>query len=573
MKRGGMRTGVSLALGMLAGCASLDQVLTAEDLAPQDRAALIAINDVYRINGIQQGKEGSLARVRALRLQLQQEYGAGAVSVFLAGDFLSPSLLSRKYRGAQMVDVLNVLDGAPSIFDPTLFVTFGNHEFDIGSCNQPKDLIQRVRESEFSWLATNIAFDQTGEGPSACGLAPLDQMPNVRLEPELIELDGMKLGVFSITLDFQDGDKANYPRIEDIAKTTRKAVDALRRQGAEFTIALTHQFKRDDMSLIDLGDAGPDLVLGGHEHYCMAFPRDDPRAFKADGDALSANIFILARSPTGDVKLIRTENRRLDERAPKDAATQKLIQNWLSRHAADACGDAGCLDAPIGVIRDALEAEELKNKTKETRFGNWLADVARRAQTANRAEAALINAGSFSLNYDLKAGDTLSRREIEELIRFDPSYLTTVELSGAELWDAVAHMLARRGGGAWAHTSHLRISVSQEQGERPRLTGLVIVRADGTQVLLGPESTQRVRLATNTYLACNGDGYKLQAANLGLRACMADAASGLDARSPKDNMKQAVLAAIRDAGPGGVAFPPADRIGGLDPLGDPDACR
>ena len=560
-----------LALALTAGCSTVQQVLTFKGQGHRNQVALIAINDVYRINGIQQGEEGSLARVRALRLQLQKDYSV--VPVFLAGDFLSPSLLGRTYRGAHMIEVLNALDGRPKDFDPTLFVTFGNHEFDVGSCNQPAELIQRVGESDFVWLASNLNFDQTGgPRPSQCDLSPLGQMSQIRLTPELIELDGMKLGLFSITLNFEKGDVARYPRVEDYAEATRRAVKSLKDAGAEFTIALTHLPKAEDRKLAGL-DLGPDLILGGHEHYCMAFPHDAPRVFKADADALSAHILVIGRSQVGDVQLISSENRRLDVRTPKDKDTNRLTKNWLSKHAVATCGDAQCLDAPIGFIRDRLEAEELKNKTQETQFGNWLADVARRAQKVNRAEAALMNAGSFALNYDLAAGAVLSRRQIEELIRFDPSYLTTVELTGAQLWQAVEHMLARRGSGAWAHSSGLHITVMQGQDTKPKLTGLELVRPDGQRLALGPESRIQVRLATNTYLACNGDGYELQAISLDLRNCMANAAANLDVNAPSDNMKVAILSTLRNARSVGVTFPKADRIEGLDPLSDPDACK
>ena len=61
----------------------------------------------------------------------------------LAGDFLSPSLLSKWYRGAQMVEQLNVakLDMA----------TFGNHEFELDR----DSLIARIAQSHFRWTSAN----------------------------------------------------------------------------------------------------------------------------------------------------------------------------------------------------------------------------------------------------------------------------------------------------------------------------------------------------------------------------------------------------------------------------------
>jgi 2',3'-cyclic-nucleotide 2'-phosphodiesterase (5'-nucleotidase family) len=62
----------------------------------------------------------------------------------LAGDTLSPSLLSTLRQGAQMIEGWNAvgLDVA----------TFGNHEFDFGA----PVLAERVRESRFPWLSANV---------------------------------------------------------------------------------------------------------------------------------------------------------------------------------------------------------------------------------------------------------------------------------------------------------------------------------------------------------------------------------------------------------------------------------
>ena len=46
-----------------------------------------------------------------------------------AGDFLFPSLLSRKFRGEQMIDLLNQLDGDPDADDPLMFIAIRKRRF------------------------------------------------------------------------------------------------------------------------------------------------------------------------------------------------------------------------------------------------------------------------------------------------------------------------------------------------------------------------------------------------------------------------------------------------------------
>ena len=91
---------------------------------------------------------GGLARVATLVRELR---GQSPHTLFaLAGDTLSPSLLSTLRRGAQMIEGWNAvgLDVA----------TFGNHEFDFGA----DVLALRVRESHFPWLSANVLDRATG---------------------------------------------------------------------------------------------------------------------------------------------------------------------------------------------------------------------------------------------------------------------------------------------------------------------------------------------------------------------------------------------------------------------------
>ena len=87
-----------------------------------DEVHLLLINDTYRIEGDPSSDRGGFARVRTLRAELERQHGE--VLVLHAGDFLFPSFLSRTYKGAQMVDVLGLLDGDAEAADERLLVTF-----------------------------------------------------------------------------------------------------------------------------------------------------------------------------------------------------------------------------------------------------------------------------------------------------------------------------------------------------------------------------------------------------------------------------------------------------------------
>ena len=64
---------------------------------------VLAINDVYRIEGVERQQQGGLALVRTLRRQLEIQ---NPDLLFLhAGDFLFPSLLSQWNNVAHMVEI------------------------------------------------------------------------------------------------------------------------------------------------------------------------------------------------------------------------------------------------------------------------------------------------------------------------------------------------------------------------------------------------------------------------------------------------------------------------------------
>src|SRR5687767_15789713 len=86
---------------------------------PLKPVRFLVINDVYVADTLGDGR-GGLARVATVRNRLADQ---GPVVFVLAGDFLSPSMLTKYYGGRQMVGSLNAakLD----------YATFGNHEFDL----------------------------------------------------------------------------------------------------------------------------------------------------------------------------------------------------------------------------------------------------------------------------------------------------------------------------------------------------------------------------------------------------------------------------------------------------------
>ena len=432
----------SLVALLVAGAAR--QTAAPSSAPARDRTAvLLAINDVYRIEGLQEGAIGGLARVRSLRKELERE--APDLLVLHGGDFLFPSFASRMYQGAQMISVLNDLDGDTSAFDPRMFVTLGNHEFDQRRLRDAALLSKRIDESQFRWLAGNITFASGPDGQ------PIVASKNLS-RTAIVESGGIRIGLFGLTIP-----TFGVEYIADFAgeqAAARERIAELRAQKAEVIVALTHLDASADRRLLEaLGEAGPDIVIGGHEHEPVKIQVGGRWILKADAGARTATIVHLTRKADGSV-VVRSELRPLEGNSPpKDPQVQSLVDDWLSRQQREFCAAANsgpdCLLERYGHTLTELEAEETKIRGRETSLGNWVADRMLEAFRPCGAQVAFMNAGGLRINGDLPAGGAIIRRHLEELIAYKTP-LHLLKIDGATLMKA-AQQAARGwpGSGTW----------------------------------------------------------------------------------------------------------------------------
>lgn len=387
-------------------------------------AVILAMNDTYRAEGDTFAQAGGFPRVRALRLQLEREHPS--LLVTHAGDLLQPSFMSRLYGGDQMIDLLNQLDGDAAASDPRLFVTFGNHEFDKSALEDGPALDRRVEQSQFTWLSANVQFAAGADGQ------PIVAAPNL-LPRRLVESGGYRVGLFGLTTDRAKA--AFVTGFGDRVELARQQSAALRAEGADFVVAITHLDMNEDKALLAaLGASGPDLIVGGHEHNQQDARVGRAAVVKANADATSVAVVKLERVD-GAVS-IRWDFVPLTGAAPApDPALDAAVAVWQARHDREFCAKVGsapgCLAQPVGGTAVPLIAEELEIRRFETNLGDQIADWMLEATAAQKTQVAFINSGSLRLNRNIAAGP-LTRQVVEELFAY-PSPLTVVELDGATL--------------------------------------------------------------------------------------------------------------------------------------------
>ena len=523
--------GCTLSGGLFSAC----RTSRAAAPARERTALLLAINDVYRIEGVENGTAGGLARVRALRAELEREHPD--LLLLHAGDFLFPSFASRLFEGEQMVTVLNALDGDPAAFDERMLVTFGNHEFDKGKTKNAAMLDRRIEESQFRWLDGNITFAAGQDGQ------PLIAAQNLERD-RIVESGGIRLGIFGITIPTLG---VEYVKdFEGPEAAVRELTADLRARGAEVVVAVTHLNAADDRKLLaDLPvPAGPDLIIGGHDHEHMAFQVGGRWVLKADADARTATIARLTLGPDGRLR-VEHELRRLAGDSPRpDPAVQALVDSWQAKHETMFCtqekAPSRCLEEVYGHAQVPLVAEENKIRGQETNLGDWIADRMVEAFAGCGAQAAFINSGSLRLNQDLAAGP-VTRRHVEELFAY-PTPLYLLKIDGATL-KKVAEQATRGwpGSGSWLQIAGFAFVHDSSARTARQVT------------LLTPQSARAVR-DDETILAVTGDylinpdigdqdGYQMLDQNQVVDGC---AANGQD-------LKKIVEAALQRAEPQGIA--------------------
>ena len=417
-------------------------------------------------------KRGS-GGVAPLMTLLERERAASPHTVTtFGGDLFSPSLASGLTKGAHMVEMMNAIGLDVAVA--------GNHEYDFG----PEVASRNYAASVFPWLGTNVL------GP--------DDMPAGGLAAvHVIERGGFRIGFFGLTTPdtrviSSPGDGIEFAPVLD---TARGAVEALRAEGAELIVALTHLDFADERELAAEVE-GVHLVLGGHDHLPIAFKERGAAVLEAGYDAHYLGIV--------DLHVERVERR--------GRKTLSVLPEWRLVSTAGVAADPGIqvlvdrqnamLDAELGVVIGRTDVEldtrRASVRTMESSFGSLVAEAMRQGVGA---EVGLTNGGGIRGDRTYASGSELTRKDILTELPFGNT-VVLMELSGADLRAALENGVSRVEDGA---------------GRFPQVAGLTLVYDPAApagsrvaEVTVGGaplDPAKAYTVATNDYMAGGGDGY------------------------------------------------------------------
>ncbi len=439
--------------------------------AQETRVTILHVNDVYQFMPVEGGKRGGLARLLTLKKETLKENPN--VIFTLGGDTLSPSVETRTYKGAQMIDAWNVLGLDYSVF--------GNHEFDI----KTGELLDRVKESKFQWLGANIIDTRSNK-------IFADTPPFV-----IREIGGVKVGFIGLILPEtkETSSMEAFLKVTDYCETAKELVPKMRAAGANAVVGLSHLFMAQDKKLAGCADF--DLILGGHEHTLLQSSANGTPIFKVTADARELGKFNLnfdsktKKLLSIDWEIIPVTDEIKD--APEFAPVFEKYKDLLQK-----------LAEPVGRTATELDALSLSNRTKETNIGNFIADAYRNAVDA---DIGFVNGGSIRADLMYNPG-ILTKRDVLSMLPFN-NPIVKVEVTGKLLKEILEHGVARSAA-----------DEDNEPGRFPQVSGIKFsfdttkpVGSRVTEVFVGGKRLMDeavYTLATSDFLVTRGgDGYTM----------------------------------------------------------------
>ena len=427
------------------------------------------LNDLYEISP----KEGRGGCASLATLLKQERAKAQYSFITLGGDLIGSSMMSGITKGVQMIELSNAMGMDIAVA--------GNHEFDFG----PEIFKQRIAESKFPWLGTNVL------GADGKIVAPM-------VGEVLRKAGDFTIGFFGLITAETGHLSSPGPdiRFGPILDTARDAVKRLRDQGADMVVALTHLDIAQDRELARLVK-GIDVILGGHDHDPITFYEGGVFIFKVGHDAHYLGVAQIEIEKTQSQQgpkvtiwprgwqMVTTVGVAPD---PEVAAIVKKYDDQLN----------ASLNVPVGTTTVALDSRRATVRLKEAAIGNMISDAIREFA---KADVAITNGGGIRGDKTYDAGATLTRRDVLTELPFG-NLATVTEIKGADLREALESGVSQveDTAGRFPQVSGLRFTFDRKL---PKGSRVVEVSVGGKP--LDPAATYRV--ATNEFMMNGGDGY------------------------------------------------------------------
>lgn len=355
---------------------------------------IITVNDVYELD--------KLAHMKTC----VDHHRTENCVVLLAGDFLGPSLLSSLDHGRGMVDILNRVG--------VQYVCFGNHEQDVPHT----EMLQRIRESKFEWLATNMERLEMSDDmkPLPTHKVLTVEGCNQKRKVGLLGLNTNDAGLYLPNAWGGAGAKVIDPIVDKAIEFRQKL---LAEEGCDMIVPMTHQVMPLDRQMAEK-QLGFPLIIGGHDHQLYHECIAGATVIKMGADADTIGIIDVTwpeAATKGEEPTINVQKCPAEWFA-QDEELVKRIQ--LHKHVLQELDKAALFTVPEGV---KLTSKSIR--LRQVSMGTILVSALR---SALGADCAMINAGNIRGNADYDA-KTFTYSNLKSEMPFD-SVVAEIPLPG-----------------------------------------------------------------------------------------------------------------------------------------------
>src|SRR5262249_3397646 len=187
--------------------------------------------------------------------------------------------------------------------------------------------------------------------------------------------------------------------------TVKEHAEALRREGADFVVAVVHADRKQDYEIV--ATRSVDLLLTGHDHDLFINFDGRNAIVEPSYDAhyvVAIDIAISVREQGGRRTIVWWPQFRVIDTAtvmpdPEVAAEVAKFEQEFTRE----------MDVALGTTAVELDSRTATVRTREAAIGNLFADAMR---VAARADAAIMNGGGIRAGKLYPPGSTITPRDI-----------------------------------------------------------------------------------------------------------------------------------------------------------------
>ncbi|WP_244951005.1 bifunctional metallophosphatase/5'-nucleotidase [Rummeliibacillus suwonensis] len=433
-----------------------------------------------------------------------------------AGDVFSGTLYFNEFKGRADLKFMNALG-----YDA---MTFGNHEFDLGSSPEGHQaLADFIKGANFPFVSANVDFSADDRFKGLFTDLISSEPEKGKIYNGIIkEIDGEKVGIFGLTTaETKDISSPGSIAFENYIEEAQKAVKAFEGQDVDKIIALTH-IGYDDNPVVDndrmlaASVKGIDVIVGGHSHTQL----DQPVIIDKDNHNKAKDSTVIVQAyqysdflGTVDVefdsdgKIVKSDGKLIKiNDLPEDPQVATMLKDYSDKVKEISNQSIGAIaESELPNPRTDAEGNGVSVRNSETALGDIVTDgMLAKAKTYDpNIVLALQNGGG--IRSAIPAGD-ITVGEVITVLPFGNT-LATMTLTGAELKSAfeISFKEYPKENGGFLHVSGGKVEFDSSKPVGERVVSISYKDESGHYQPIQDQQTYKI--ATNAFTAKGGDGY------------------------------------------------------------------